>query len=100
VVTDWIVSGTLAYCTEFIDNIRDAFPQVGEHWYDFEFVFTLWLLLPITDGAAIIQEYMTKPLISPIANKMTGTFKGCIQCAVVAVNASHIWFLWFCIYLF
>jgi hypothetical protein len=60
----------------FIYNIRDAFPQVGEHWYEFEFVFTLWLLLPITDGAAIIQEYMTKPLISRIPNKMAGTFKG------------------------
>jgi hypothetical protein len=29
----WIASGTLSYCTEFIDEIREIFPNGGEHWY-------------------------------------------------------------------
>jgi len=85
----------LAYCTEFIDNIRDIFPEGGEHWYEFEFFFTLWLLLPFTDGAAVIQEYVTKPLFSPIACKLAGKFEGWMQMAIAAVNASHMWALWF-----
>jgi hypothetical protein len=52
----WITSGSLAYATEFIDNVREKFPEGGEHWYEFEFFFTLWLLLPFTDGAAVIQD--------------------------------------------
>jgi hypothetical protein len=28
----WIASGTLSYCTEFIDEIREYFPNGGEHW--------------------------------------------------------------------
>ena len=40
----WIASGTLAYCTEFIDEIRDVFPNGGEHWYEFEFFVTLWMV--------------------------------------------------------
>ncbi|KAL7481821.1 hypothetical protein ACHAW6_007495 [Cyclotella cf. meneghiniana] len=91
----WITSGSLAYCTEFIDNIRDVFPKGGEHWYEFEFFFTLWLLLPFTDGAAAIQKYITKPLFAPIAHRMKGVFEGWIQCVIAAVNASHLWFLWF-----
>ena len=87
----WITSGTLAYCTEFIDNIRDVFPEGGEHWYEFEFFFTLWLLLPLTDGAAVIQEYVTKPLFSPIASKLAGKFEGWMQMVIAAVNASHMW---------
>lgn len=86
----WITSGSLAYCTEFIDNIRDIFPKGGEHWYEFEFFFTLWLLLPFTDGAAAIQKYITKPLFAPIAHRMKGVFEGWIQCVIAAVNASHL----------
>lgn len=87
----WITSGSLAYATEFIDNIRETFPEGGEHWYEFEFFFTLWLLLPCTDGAAVIQDRITKPLVSPIAGKLAGKFEGWIQMAIAAVNASHLW---------
>lgn len=87
----WITSGSLAYATEFIDNIRETFPEGGEHWYEFEFFFTLWLLLPFTDGAAVIQEKITKPLVSPIAGRVAGKFEGWIQMAIAAVNASHLW---------
>jgi hypothetical protein len=33
----WIASGTLSYCTEWIDEVKHHFPAGGEHWYDFTY---------------------------------------------------------------
>lgn len=92
----WIASGTLSYCTEWIDDIKQRFPQGGEHWYEFEFFLTLWLLLPFTDGAALFFDKVTEPYIVPHARKLKGKAEGWIASAVVAaVNMSHLYFVWF-----
>mmetsp|Transcript_7208 Transcript_7208/g.13450 ORF Transcript_7208/g.13450 Transcript_7208/m.13450 type:complete len:418 (-) Transcript_7208:204-1457(-) len=94
----WITSGTLTYATEFIDKIRDVFPRGGERWYEFEFFFTLWLLLPYTDGAYVIYEWFTRPLVAPVANRITGMMRhrlGWIKFLLLVVNASHLWIVWF-----
>jgi hypothetical protein len=28
----WVASGVLSYCTEWIDEISENFPNGGEHW--------------------------------------------------------------------
>lgn len=52
----WIASASLSFSTEFMDNITKYLPAAGEHWYEFEFFFNLWLILPMTDGAALIYD--------------------------------------------
>jgi hypothetical protein len=52
----WIASASLSFSTEFMDNITKFLPSAGEHWYEFEFFFNLWLILPMTDGAALIYD--------------------------------------------
>jgi hypothetical protein len=53
----WIASAAFNYMTEFIDEIKQHFPAGGEHWYEFEFFLTLWMMLPFTDGAALLVSY-------------------------------------------
>ena len=89
----WITSGSLAYATEFIDDIRNNFPESGEHWYEFEFFFVLWLLLPMTDGAAVMCEFVTKPLMGRVAGRVKGKLEGWIQWGLVGVNAGHLWYV-------
>jgi receptor expression-enhancing protein 5/6 len=91
----WLASGTLSYCTEFIDEIRHVFPSGGEHWYEFEFFLTLWMLLPITDGATLIYDLFTEPYIAPVARKLKSKVEGWISLILTAVNTSYIWFVWF-----
>jgi hypothetical protein len=91
----WIASGALSYATEFIDEIRQIFPQGGEHWYEFEFFFTLWMLLPFTDGATLIYDVFTEPYIAPTAQKIKAKCEGWIQVILTLVNSSYIWFVWF-----
>mmetsp|Transcript_57269 Transcript_57269/g.121541 ORF Transcript_57269/g.121541 Transcript_57269/m.121541 type:complete len:433 (+) Transcript_57269:62-1360(+) len=94
----WITSGTLSYATEFVDDMRDAFPNGGRYWYEFEFFFTLWLLLPNTDGAHVMFKCVTKPFVAPLANRVTGVFKrrgGWIKLMLLVVNASHLWIVWY-----
>ena len=43
----------------------------------------------------MINKLVTEPIVAPIANKIKGTCEGWIRWLMVAVNASHLWFLWF-----
>eukprot|EP00934_Nitzschia_sp_Nitz4_P005585 Nitzschia sp. Nitz4//scaffold29_size155292//2643//3647//NITZ4_002630-RA/size155292-processed-gene-0.1-mRNA-1//1//CDS//3329546364//5575//frame0 len=90
----WIVSGTLSYCTEFIDEIRQYFPEGGEHWYEFEFFFTLWLLLPLTDGSTLIYDNFTEPYLSPHAKAIKAKVEGWIAVILTVVNTSYMMFMW------
>ena len=91
----WIASGSLSYATEFIDTIRESFPQGGEHWYEFEFFFTLWLLLPFTDGASLIYDVVTEPYICPTAKQLKQKFEGWISVILTIVNTSYLYLIWF-----
>jgi hypothetical protein len=91
----WIATGCLSYGTEFIDVIRDWFPQGGEHWYEFEFFFTLWLLLPFTDGASLIYHTFTEPYIAPTCQGLKKKCEGYMTMILAVVNSSYMYLLWF-----
>lgn len=91
----WITSSVLTFGTEFIDDIRDAFPNGGEHWFEFELFFTLWLMFPLTDGASLIYNTITKPFLAPVAKKIKSKMDGWIGILITVVNSSYLWFLWF-----
>lgn len=92
----WIVSATVSFATEFMDDITAKLPSAGEHWYEVEFFFNLWLLLPLTDGSALIFDNITKPYVAPIARKFKDKCEGYIGSSLlVLVNTSHMWILWF-----
>jgi hypothetical protein len=91
----WISSSLLNFGTEFIDDIRHHFPHGGEHWFEFELFFTLWLMLPMTDGAALLYETITLPYVAPIAKKLKVQIEGWINVLMAIINTSYLWFLWF-----
>ena len=91
----WVAAGFLTYTTEWIDTIKETFPNGGEHWYEFEFFITLWLLLPFTDGASLIYDVFTEPYVAPTARKLKTKFEGWISFIVTMVNISYMYLLWF-----
>lgn len=91
----WVASGTFSFATEFMDEITAHLPQAGEHWYEFEFFLTFWLALPMTDGSGMIYEYITKPYIAPVAQKVKNQMEGYVGILLTAVNTSYLWFVWF-----
>jgi len=50
----WVVYGIFQYSTEFIDQLAQDNDDIYKYWHTFEVLSVLWLLLPITDGAALI----------------------------------------------
>ena len=52
----------------------------------------LWLILPFTDGVAIIYEMITKPfvvpVVAPLAKVAVGWFT---MLALAVINISHLW---------
>lgn len=84
----------LSYATEFIDEIREYFPNGGEHWYEFEFFLTVWLMFPLTDGATLIYDVFTEPYISPCAKIIQGKVEGWIAVILTVVNTSYLTLVW------
>jgi len=91
----WVTSSTVSFSTEFMDSITAVLPAAGEHWYEFEFLFNLWLLLPMTDGASLIYDKLTKPYLGPICGKIQKKGEGYIGLFMAIVNTSYIWMVWF-----
>lgn len=91
----WISSAMMTFSTEFVDDIaQHTLPMAGEHWYEFEFLFHLWLMLPMTNGSQIVYYLITKPYITPIAYKIKIQFEGYIGLFLTIINTSYIWILW------
>jgi TB2/DP1, HVA22 family len=90
----WIASGVLSYTTEFVDEIREYFPKGGEHWYEFEFFFIVWLMFPLTDGSTLVFEALTEPYISPFAKRIKGSVEGWIAVILTFVNTSYLAMVW------
>lgn len=91
----WISSATVSFATEFMDDITAQLPQAGEHWFQFEVFFNLWLMFPLTDGAALIYDHFTKPYIAPTAQRIKVQCEGYIGMLLTMVNTSYIWILWY-----
>ena len=92
----WVASSTFSFATEFMDEITAYLPEAGEHWYEFEFFFTLWLVIPMTDGSGLIYEQITKPYITPMAQKLKSQVEGYVGLFLTAINTSYLWIVWFC----
>lgn len=90
-----VTNASFTYATEFVDTITHLLPFAGEHWYEFEFFFTLWMVLPFTDGAAWIYDIFTEPYISPKANKLSKMVEGWMGILMTVVNSTYIYIVWF-----
>eukprot|EP00555_Chaetoceros_dichaeta_P002314 CAMPEP_0198250674 /NCGR_PEP_ID=MMETSP1447-20131203/1762_1 /TAXON_ID=420782 /ORGANISM="Chaetoceros dichaeta, Strain CCMP1751" /LENGTH=357 /DNA_ID=CAMNT_0043935531 /DNA_START=69 /DNA_END=1142 /DNA_ORIENTATION=- len=89
----WVAQGTLSFSTEWIDDLEPSDWQ--QRWFEFEFFFMLWLSLPWTNGAALLQMYVTTPLIEPTLRPLIAKMDSWIsKFMMMAVNATHLWFLW------
>jgi receptor expression-enhancing protein 5/6 len=91
----WVANAIFSFSTEFVDEITAYLPSAGEHWYEFEFFMTLWLVLPMTDGAGLVYEYVTRPLLAPAAHVLQKRLEGYIGALLTLVNATHLWITWF-----
>ena len=91
----WMTWGSLSFLTEFMDDITSKLPQAGEHWFEFEFFTIIWLILPFTNGAAVLYSAVTKPYLTPMARKVATKMEGWIQLILTLVNTSYIWMIWF-----
>ena len=68
-------------------------PGVVNHFYEFQFYSVLWLILPMTDGAAVVNDQVTKRYITPLIEPTVRAAEGWLATLVLgAVNAGHIWF--------
>jgi len=89
----WVAQGTLSYSTEWIDDLEPSHFQ--QHWFEFEFFFVLWLQLPWTDGAQLLHNYVTIPLLEPVLAPVVKRLDGWINKAILTfINGMHLWILW------
>jgi len=91
----WIAYGTFSYATEFMDVIGEHFPKVAEHWLEFEFCCTLWMLLPFTDGSSLIFDKLIVTYLAPTCRKVKESTEGYIHIILFVVNTSFLWIAWF-----
>jgi TB2/DP1, HVA22 family len=62
--------------------------------YEFEFLFTAWLMLPFTDGSGLLYDTITKPFLIPHVQRLKVKMEGWAQLAMFMVNSYYIWFIW------
>jgi hypothetical protein len=91
----WIAYSFLTFTTEWVNKKVERDENVRIHWYEFEFFFFLWLLLPWTDGACLMYDYVTYPLtktwIAKVEKRMNHWMSNIVS---TVVSASHLWILW------
>lgn len=91
-LTYWIVQGIISFSTEWVDGIGN---NVQIHWNMFEFYIYLWMLLPWTDGATLIFDFILAPFVAPIIQPIVKKADGIINKLVMAVmNAAHLSIVW------
>merc|ERR1712176_1449480 len=91
----WLASAAFTHCTEWMDIVAEHFPTVHEHWYELEFFVLLWMLLPFTDGSALIYKKITEPYIVPLAESVKEKVEGKAVYILLLINTGYIWILWF-----
>jgi hypothetical protein len=91
-LTYWIAQGIVSFSTEWVDGIGHS---VQIHWNMFEFFFYLWLLLPWTDGATLIFDFIMAPLVAPVIQPIVQKMDGLINKLIALVmNAAHLSIVW------
>jgi receptor expression-enhancing protein 5/6 len=78
-----------------MDDITQVLPHAGEHWYEFELLLYLWLLLPYTDGATLIYDVWTKPYCTPLATRIKVQCEGYIGLLLTLTNTSYLYIMWY-----
>jgi hypothetical protein len=91
----WLASGTFTYVTEWMDVVAEHYPSIAEHWYEFEFLTLLWLLLPFTDGSTFLFDKITAPLIGGMAKRIKSKTESRISLFMTVINSSFLWITWF-----
>ena len=92
----WIAQGILSFASEWVNESTKNHPKTRQYWYQFKFFYFLWLLLPFTDGAALLYDFVTEPLIVPLIAPSTKKLGAWIAFVVTTIiNAAHLWFFWF-----
>ena len=88
----WIAQGVVSFTTEWVDGLGQ---NTQIHWNMFEFFFYLWLLLPWTDGATLLFDFIFAPFVAPIIQPVVKKMDGVLNKLVMAVmNASHLAIVW------
>jgi len=91
----WLASGAFTYCTEWMDIVAENYPQISDNWYKFEFITLLWMLLPFTDGSALLYSKITEPYIVPVAESLKTKLEGYIGTLLLVINAGYLTLIWF-----
>jgi hypothetical protein len=91
----WLASGTFTYVTEWMDVVAEHYPSIAEHWYEFEFLTLLWLLLPFTDGSTFLFDKITGPLFGGMAERIKNKTEARISLFMIMINSSFLWIMWF-----
>lgn len=91
----WIMMGIILYTTYWLDDMAKTNDAVRERWYEVEFAILLWLLLPYTDGAALVFDKITGPLLTPVIKPLSTKCGSSFNSAVsFVISASHLWVIW------
>lgn len=93
----WIMHGIFSFATHDAGRLMERFgPRGGEHWYEFQFYVVLWLILPFTDGAAVVYERVSRPYVVPVVKPLVEAAEGWLTTLVLGmVNVGHVWFVSF-----
>ena len=122
----WLVGGILFMCTGWVDDVMlnnaaaassssygggdddtvsyeslssssgNATTDAVIYWYEAMFTIFLWLYFPFTNGATLIYENITRPLLTPVATSASKKMNNYIVAVYHGmVNAAHLWALWF-----
>lgn len=78
-----------------MDIVAEQYPTIAEHWYEFEFITILWLLLPYTDGSALLFNKFTEPIFAPLAKSIKNKVESRMTLFFLLVNTAYLWILWF-----
>ncbi len=91
-LTYWVVQGAVSFTTEWVDGLGE---HTQIHWNMFEFFFYLWLLLPWTDGASLIFDFIFEPFVAPLIQPLVQKMDGVINKVIMALtNAAHLSIVW------
>jgi hypothetical protein len=79
----------LADLLSFVASLSSSFCR-----HEFEFFLIGWFMLPFTDGAGLVYDFITKPYITPIAQKVKNKMESWMGIFMLLVNTSYLWLLW------
>ena len=90
----WIAGGSFFMFSTWVDDAIRSDVNT-EYWYECTLFIFFWLYFPLTSGATLIYDTITKPYfaprLKPLATRMDNAIEFLIQ---TLVNASHLMILW------